>query len=55
MIVVTHDPDIASYANRNLRFKDGRLQRDVRVDRPRDARLDLEQLAAEPVEELASS
>ncbi len=55
MIVVTHDPDIASYANRNLRFKDGRLQRDVRVDRPRDARVDLEQLAAEPVEELASS
>ena len=32
MIVVTHDPDIASYANRNLHFKDGRLQRDVRVE-----------------------
>ena len=27
MIVVTHDPDIASYANRNLHFKDGKLQR----------------------------
>ena len=32
MIVVTHDPDIASYANRNLHFKDGRLQRDERID-----------------------
>ena len=32
MIVVTHDPDIASYANRNLHFKDGRLQRDERIE-----------------------
>ena len=37
MIVVTHDPDIASYANRNLHFKDGRLQRDERIEQPRDA------------------
>jgi taurine transport system ATP-binding protein len=51
MIVVTHDPDIASYANRNLHFKDGRLQHDLRVDAPRDAKADLEALPAEPVEE----
>src|ERR1017187_9591941 len=53
MIVVTHDPDIASYANRNLHFKDGRFQRDERVEKPRDARKDLEQLPAEPADELA--
>jgi putative ABC transport system ATP-binding protein len=37
MIVVTHEPDIASYANRNIHFKDGRLQRDHRVESPREA------------------
>jgi putative ABC transport system ATP-binding protein len=51
MIVVTHDPDIASYAHRNLHFKDGRLQRDVWIDTPRDARTDLAQLPSELAEE----
>ena len=55
MIVVTHDPEIASYANRNLHVKDGRLHRDARIDTPRDAREDLERLPAEPMEELAAS
>ncbi len=50
MIVVTHDPDIAGYANRTLLFKDGRLQRDVRIDRPHDAQKDLQNLPAEPLE-----
>ena len=53
LIVVTHDADIARYANRTLHFKDGILQRDERIDEPRDAVKDLEQhtaeLAAEPV------
>jgi putative ABC transport system ATP-binding protein len=49
MIVVTHDPDIASYARRTLYFKDGRFQRDEHVERPREARADLDQLA--PAEE----
>ena len=51
MIVVTHYPDIASYAHRNLHFKDGRLQQDIRIDTPRDARADLELLPSEPAEE----
>jgi len=55
MIVVTHDPDIASYANRNLHFKDGRFQKDERVEHPRDARKDLEQLPKEPVDSVASA
>jgi putative ABC transport system ATP-binding protein len=54
MIVVTHDPDVASYSNRNIHFKDGRLQRDERIAQPREARKDLEQLPAEQAEELAS-
>jgi len=50
MVVVTHDPDIASYASRNLHFKDGRLHRDERIEHPRDAQKDLEQLPAEDME-----
>jgi putative ABC transport system ATP-binding protein len=55
MIVVTHDPDIATYSNRNIHFKDGKLQGDERVAQPREARKDLEQLPAEQPEELASA
>jgi putative ABC transport system ATP-binding protein len=51
MIVVTHDSDIASYANRNLHFKDGRLLRDEPIETPRDAKRDLEALEPETVEE----
>jgi putative ABC transport system ATP-binding protein len=55
MIMVTHDPDIASYSNRNISFKDGRLQGDERVAQPREALKDLEQLPAEQPEELESA
>jgi putative ABC transport system ATP-binding protein len=48
LIVVTHDPDIASYAQRTLHFKDGRFHRDERVSLPRDAAADLRLLATEP-------
>ena len=44
LVVVTHDPDIASYARRTLHFKDGRLLSDERVEHPRDAAADLEQV-----------
>jgi putative ABC transport system ATP-binding protein len=44
MIVVTHDPDIAAYANRTLHLKDGWLQDDERIAHPRDARLDAQQM-----------
>jgi putative ABC transport system ATP-binding protein len=47
VIVVTHDADIAAYSNRNIHFKDGRLQLDERLSQPRDAEKDLEQLPAE--------
>ncbi len=55
LIVVTHDPDIASYANRTLHFKDGRLRRDERIEQPRDARKELEQLPADPADEVVSA
>ena len=43
LVLVTHERDIAIYTNRILQFKDGRLLRDDRVDRPRDAEQELRQ------------
>ncbi|HEX7176261.1 MAG TPA: ABC transporter ATP-binding protein [Pyrinomonadaceae bacterium] len=37
LVLVTHEPDIAAYADRVVVFKDGRIQKDYRVDAPRDA------------------
>src|ERR1700730_9384216 len=47
-IVVTHEPDIAAYANRNIHFRDGRVVVDDRIARPRQAE---EELAGLPQEE----
>jgi putative ABC transport system ATP-binding protein len=55
MIVVTHEPDIAAYANRNIHFKDGKLRLDERVAQPRDAQKDLERLPAEQPEEATAA
>jgi putative ABC transport system ATP-binding protein len=46
MIVVTHEPDIAAYANRNIHCKDGYLQLDERIAHPRDAQEELQEVAA---------
>jgi putative ABC transport system ATP-binding protein len=54
MIVVTHDPDVATYAKRNIHFKDGKVQRDEVLAHIRDAGKDLDSLSAEPVAELVS-
>jgi putative ABC transport system ATP-binding protein len=42
IIVVTHEPDISQYANRIIRFKDGRIVEDEPVAHPRDAQFELE-------------
>jgi putative ABC transport system ATP-binding protein len=47
LIVVTHDPDIAAYADRTLHVKDGLVQQDERIAHPRDAREDVERVASE--------
>jgi putative ABC transport system ATP-binding protein len=43
IIVVTHEPDIAQYAKRIIRFKDGQVVSDEQVAHPRDAAEELEQ------------
>jgi putative ABC transport system ATP-binding protein len=48
VVMVTHEADIAAYASRSIHFRDGRLQKDIRVARPREA---VEELANLPAEE----
>jgi putative ABC transport system ATP-binding protein len=49
LVLVTHEPDIAGYADRIVVFKDGRIRKDTKVDAPRDAAEELKNLP--PVEE----
>ncbi len=49
-IVVTHEPDIAAYASRNLHFRDGKLVKDIRIENPRGAQQELETLPAKAEE-----
>ncbi len=46
LVLVTHEPDIAAYADRVVVFKDGRIQKDYRVAAPRDAAEELRNLPA---------
>lgn len=54
MIVVTHDADVASYSNRKIHFKDGKVQSDEPVAKPREADADLAQLPAEAAEQVVA-
>lgn len=50
VVLVTHEPDVARFARRVLRFRDGELVEDVRVAAPEDASalLAAEQASAPP-------
>ena len=54
IVVVTHEPDIAHYAQRIITFKDGKVLSDERVAEPRNAARELEQWVAEEEEEPAA-
>ncbi|HEV3468836.1 MAG TPA: ABC transporter ATP-binding protein [Pyrinomonadaceae bacterium] len=52
LVLVTHEPDIAAYADRVVVFKDGKIKSDSRVAAPRDAAEELKNLPpVEPEEE----
>jgi putative ABC transport system ATP-binding protein len=44
IVLVTHEPDIASYATRIVQFRDGRIRRDMQVENRRDAAAALREL-----------
>jgi putative ABC transport system ATP-binding protein len=46
LVLVTHEPDIAQYAQRVVVFKDGKIRRDYRVEDQRDAAEELKNLPA---------
>ncbi len=46
LVLVTHEPDIAAYADRVVVFRDGRVKSDTRVAAPRDAAGELPSLPA---------
>ncbi len=52
-ILVTHEADIAAYANRNIHFRDGLLVSDQRIARPRQASRELVEARLEPALEVA--
>jgi putative ABC transport system ATP-binding protein len=51
IVVVTHEPDIAHYADRIITFKDGKVLSDERVLEPRNAQSELEHWTADEEEE----
>jgi ABC-type Fe3+/spermidine/putrescine transport system ATPase subunit len=53
IVLVTHEPDVARYAGRNLTFRDGRLIKDEAVTTPSDARQILATLPPEEEEDAA--
>jgi putative ABC transport system ATP-binding protein len=44
LVLVTHESDIAQYAQRVVVFKDGKIKRDYQIDEPRDAAEELKSL-----------
>jgi putative ABC transport system ATP-binding protein len=52
IVFVTHEPDLAKFASRNIIFRDGKIVREFRVTERSDAKEILKTLPVEPVEEL---
>jgi putative ABC transport system ATP-binding protein len=45
IVMVTHEPDIAAYARRNIVMKDGRVQRDIAVSERLNAAAELQKIS----------
>ena len=51
LIIVTHEPDVAQYADRIIQFRDGRIRRDIRVENRKNASEVLRQMPPETEDE----
>ena len=54
IVLVTHEPEVASYAKRVVEFRDGRIRKDHPVLGRRDAAADLKKLDEAPADEDAA-
>ena len=54
IVVVTHEHDIAAYASRNIHVRDGRIREDLRIEHPREAAEELQNLPEEAEQELVT-
>jgi putative ABC transport system ATP-binding protein len=54
VVVVTHEPDVARFANRIVRFQDGQIVADEIVAEPDDARTMLAGLAPPPRDDMTT-
>jgi putative ABC transport system ATP-binding protein len=52
VVIVTHEPDIASYTKYNVIFRDGRIQKSVKVENQRNAGEELKNLPVISEEEI---
>lgn len=46
IVFVTHEPDIASFSSRTIQLRDGHIQKDTKIEKPRSAKQVLESLPA---------
>jgi putative ABC transport system ATP-binding protein len=46
LVLITHEPDIAQYADRVIVFKDGKIKKDYAIEQPRDAAEELKSMPA---------
>ena len=51
LVLVTHEHDIAQYAQRVVVFKDGKIKKDYQIEKPRDAAEELRNLPPVEVDE----
>jgi putative ABC transport system ATP-binding protein len=51
LILVTHEHDIAEYADRVIIFKDGKIKKDYAIDEPRNASEELQQMPEVNIDE----
>jgi len=51
LVLVTHEPDIAQYAQRVIVFKDGKIKKDYQIEEQRDAAEELRKLPAVELDE----
>jgi putative ABC transport system ATP-binding protein len=52
IVMVTHEPDVASYAKRIVVMRDGRVKSDTRVENRLNAEVELSRLPVESIEEV---